>query len=121
MWKLFGYVLVALCWGFTNPFIKRATEGIDNVQSNSFIETTFKRIWFLLKPSFIIPLVFNLMGSSFYYYFLGDVELSKAVPITNSLTFVMTLVSGVLFQEYFSTRTMFGMLLVVCGALLALF
>ncbi|RKP33359.1 hypothetical protein BJ085DRAFT_24971, partial [Dimargaris cristalligena] len=61
----------------------------------------------------------NLSGSMVYYYTLGKSDLSLAVPITNSLTFVFTALAGYLLGEDIgSKKTWLGMSLVVAGVAL---
>ncbi|KAJ1967853.1 hypothetical protein IWQ62_001592 [Dispira parvispora] len=113
-----GFILVALCWGFTNPFIKRGTVGLENVpRYDRWWKQTLAETWFLLtRWQYIVPLAINLSGSMVYYYTLGKSDLSLAVPITNSLTFVFTAFAGYLLGECnYSRNTWLGMALVVLG------
>ena len=103
MEPLFGYLLVSLCWGLTNPFIKKAAERI-------------KTIWDYLDWRYLVPLGINLSGSTVYYYTLGSVPLSTAVPVTNSLSFVMTCLGGRMLGEDMGTwKTWLGIVMILLG------
>lgn len=112
-----------MAWGFTNPFIKRATKGLSQVSekysNSSFLEKHLQELKFLCTFSFLVPFLINLSGSFIYYITLGDSNLTLAVPVCNSLTFALTGVAGVLLGEDFGSRnTLFGMFLVILGVLL---
>ena len=120
---LTSLLLVSLAWGFTNPFIKRSTKGLSQVSaeySNSpYLVKLFHELKFLCKLDFLVPFLINLSGSFIYYITLGDSNLTLAVPISNSLTFALTALSGVVLGEDFGSRnTILGMILVIFGVLL---
>ncbi|KAJ1667749.1 hypothetical protein EV178_001217 [Coemansia sp. RSA 1646] len=116
----FGFVLTALCWGFTNPFIKRGSEGIEKIKKGSWIAQTFAETWFLFTNwKYVVPLAINLSGSAVYYYTLSSADITIAVPITNSLTLIFTILAGVLVGEKPPTKKeMFGMSCIVLGVAL---
>lgn len=92
--------LVALCWGFTNPFIKNGSKGLENIKRSSWLSQAAAEYWYLFtRWQYVLPLVLNLCGSVVYYYTLGKADLSLAVPITNSLTFIFTTLAGILLGE----------------------
>ncbi|OUM60704.1 hypothetical protein PIROE2DRAFT_46020, partial [Piromyces sp. E2] len=116
--NIIGFILVALCWGFTNPFIKLGTKGIEEVdQKYTGIERTIRRtIWLLTRWQYIVPLAINLSGSLVFYYTLGTADLSLAVPISNSLTFAFTTIAGKFVGEPFGgARSYFALGLVIAG------
>ena len=49
--NIIGFILVALCWGFTNPFIKLGTKGVEEVEKKyTGWERTFRKtIWLLTR------------------------------------------------------------------------
>ncbi|KAJ2571844.1 hypothetical protein IW140_001193 [Coemansia sp. RSA 1813] len=120
MESCFGFVLTALCWGFTNPFIKRGSEGIEKIKKGSWIAQTFAETWFLFTNwKYVVPLAINLSGSAVYYYTLSSADITIAVPITNSLTLIFTILAGVLVGEKPPTKKeMFGMSCIVLGVAL---
>ncbi|KAF9345169.1 hypothetical protein BGX26_003453, partial [Mortierella sp. AD094] len=73
--------------------------------------------WYLFtRWQYVVPLALNLCGSVVYYYTLGKADLSLAVPITNSLTFIFTTLAGILLGESIgSPRSWLGMAMVVLG------
>ncbi|CAG8661066.1 6600_t:CDS:2, partial [Paraglomus brasilianum] len=95
-----GFILVAVCWGFTNPFMKKGSAGLENIKQETWLRQTLAEIWFLVtRWQYIVPLILNLSGSVVYYYTLGQADLSLAVPITNSLTFIFTTLAAALLGE----------------------
>ncbi|KAG0336250.1 hypothetical protein BG000_006771 [Podila horticola] len=112
-----GFILVALCWGFTNPFIKNGSKGLENIKRSSWLSQAAAEYWYLFtRWQYVLPLVLNLCGSVVYYYTLGKADLSLAVPITNSLTFIFTTLAGILVGESIgSPRSWLGMTMVVLG------
>ncbi|KAJ2159609.1 hypothetical protein GGF46_002893 [Coemansia sp. RSA 552] len=115
-----GFILTALCWGFTNPFIKRGSEGIERIKRDSWIGQTLAETWFLFTNwRYVLPLAINLSGSAVYYYTLSSADITMAVPITNSLALVFTILAGVLIGEKPPSRKeALGMLCVVVGVAL---
>ncbi|GBC04480.1 hypothetical protein RclHR1_00570036 [Rhizophagus clarus] len=115
--NIIGFLLVALCWGFTNPFIKQGSRGLENIKRNNWINQTLAEIWFLItRWQYVIPLLLNLSGSIVYYYTLGQADLSLAVPITNSLTFIFTtLAANLIGEEVRNKESWIGMAVVVIG------
>ncbi|CAG8651120.1 2413_t:CDS:2 [Ambispora leptoticha] len=117
--NIIGFLLVALCWGFTNPFIKNGSAGLENIRRDTWVKQIVSEVWYLItKWQYIVPLLLNLSGSVVYYYTLGQAgqHLSLAVPITNSLTFIFTtLAAGLLGEEIGTKETWIGMSMVVVG------
>ena len=137
---LLGYLIVGLCWGVTNPFIKRATATAKVVESNTKSTelmnaksgsatsktSTFSHHFNTLKqlvsePKVFVPFFINQSGSLFYYYMLSNEPVSKAAPICNALTFIFTAITGYIFlkEEIKSPWLLaIGSLLVVAGTYL---
>ncbi|XP_076231705.1 transmembrane protein 234 homolog isoform X2 [Calliopsis andreniformis] len=102
-------LFVSLLWGVTNPFIKKGSQGLENVKSSSKYGQFFKEIKFLITTlEYIIPFIVNQCGSVLYFLTLSDTDISLATPVTNSLTFVVTAI----------TDTYIGMTLVLIGTFL---
>ncbi|KAG0261194.1 hypothetical protein DFQ27_003103 [Actinomortierella ambigua] len=112
-----GFILVALCWGFTNPFIKNGSKGLEDIKRSSWLRQAAAEYWYLFtRWQYVIPLALNLCGSVVYYHTIGKADLSLAVPITNSLTFVFTALAGILLGESIgSARSWLGMTMVIVG------
>ncbi|KAJ2593624.1 hypothetical protein H4R99_006041 [Coemansia sp. RSA 1722] len=117
-----GFILTALCWGFTNPFIKRGSEGLEKIKRDSWLKQTLAETYFLFTNwKYVVPLAINLSGSAVYYYTLSSAEITMAVPITNSLALIFTLLAGTMLGEPAPTRKeLFGMFLVVSGVALCI-
>ncbi|KAH3697080.1 transmembrane protein 234 homolog [Dreissena polymorpha] len=116
----FWLTSVAFLWGFTNPFIKKGSKGIESIKRSSPIRQFLAELCFLLSNwRYLVPFLINQSGSVLYYITLASAELSLAVPITNSLTFIFTALSGHMLGEKVSSyKTVFGILLVSLGVIL---
>lgn len=120
-----GYLLVGMLWGCTNPIIKHAQansiETAKSVEENSRTKVqhvfhNLKRLF--LEPTVFLPYIINQMGSLVYYYVLSQEPVNRANPICNSLTFVITAITGyTFFGETFQHPflTFAGILLVLVG------
>ncbi|XP_076387504.1 transmembrane protein 234 homolog isoform X2 [Megachile rotundata] len=113
-------VFVALLWGVTNPFIKKGAKGLENVKASSKFGQFFKELAFLVTQlKYIIPFIINQLGSVLYFLTLGNADISLAVPVTNSLTFVITAITGWFLGEEKIHRNMYiGMILILVGTVL---
>ncbi|XP_056152119.1 transmembrane protein 234 isoform X1 [Lampris incognitus] len=114
--------LVAVLWGCTNPFLKRSTEGIENVtRSNKVLQLLAETQFLFLNFKYLVPFLLNQCGSLVYYFTLATTDLSLTVPVTNSLTFLFTLLTGKLLGEEFGgKRAIGGMLLTMVGITLCI-
>ncbi|KAJ2297321.1 hypothetical protein IWW55_004831, partial [Coemansia sp. RSA 2706] len=115
-----GFILTALCWGFTNPFIKRGSVGIERIKKGNWLMQTVAETWFLFTNwRYVVPLAINLSGSAVYYYTLSAADITVAVPITNSLALVFTILGGLLVGEPMPRgKELAGMMCIVLGAAL---
>ncbi|KAI8333394.1 hypothetical protein BC941DRAFT_357900, partial [Chlamydoabsidia padenii] len=117
--------LVAICWGSTNPLIKAGSAGLETV-SRQYPDGGFKKWlaelkYLLTRWQYVLPLALNLSGSVVYYYTLGKSDMSLAVPITNSLTFVFSLLTGLcLGEELGGKDTWIGMGLILIGVMICI-
>ncbi|XP_077869165.1 transmembrane protein 234 homolog isoform X2 [Saccoglossus kowalevskii] len=112
--------VVACLWGSTNPLIKRGSSGIEHINSSNAVCQFFSEIKFLITNwKYIVPFLINQSGSVVYYLTLASADLTLAVPITNSLTFIFTTITGKLLGEKFGNKdTYIGMLFIVIGVTL---
>uniref|UniRef100_A0A8C3A2B0 Transmembrane protein 234 n=1 Tax=Cyclopterus lumpus TaxID=8103 RepID=A0A8C3A2B0_CYCLU len=115
--ELLGLVLVSVLWGCTNPFLKRGAEGIEHVRHSDRVSQLLAEVKFLfLNLKYLVPFLLNQSGSLVYYYTLSTTELSLAVPVANSLTFLCTLFTGKLLGEEFGGKqAVAGMFLTMAG------
>lgn len=118
--EILSLLLVSVLWGCTNPLLKRGTEGIENVTKTNRISQLLAEVKFLfLNLKYLIPFVLNQSGSVVYYYTLSTTDLSLAVPVANSLTFLCTLLTGkMLGEEFGGSQAVAGMLLTMAGIIL---
>ncbi|XP_037550488.1 transmembrane protein 234 [Nematolebias whitei] len=120
--ELASLLLVSVLWGCTNPFLKKGSEGIEHVTTTSNVSQLLAEIKFLfLNLKYLVPFLLNQSGSLVYYYTLSTTELSLAVPVANSLTFLFTLLTGKLLGEEFGGKqAVAGMLLTTAGITLCI-
>jgi drug/metabolite transporter (DMT)-like permease len=122
--SLLGYLIVGICWGVTNPFIKRATmtKALENASSEGekgvaqSHRATLRQ--FCTEPRIFLPFLVNQSGSIVYYLLLSKEPISKAAPICNALTFILTAITGYVFlkEEIRSPLLLAtGSFLVLCG------
>ncbi|XP_063355889.1 transmembrane protein 234 [Pelmatolapia mariae] len=120
--ELLSLLLVSVLWGCTNPFLKRGTEGIENVTKTSNVAQLLAELRFLfLNIKYLVPFLLNQSGSVVYYYTLSTTELSFAVPVANSLTLLCTLLTGkFLGEEIGGKQAVVGMFLTMAGITLCI-
>ena len=121
--SLFGYLIVGICWGVTNPFIKKATmtkvnENVNNEAGKGLVQSHISTLrHFCLEPRIFLPFLINQSGSIVYYLLLSKEPISKAAPICNALTFILTAITGYIFLK----EEIRSPLLLVFGSFLVLF
>uniref|UniRef100_A0A3B3BVL9 Transmembrane protein 234 n=1 Tax=Oryzias melastigma TaxID=30732 RepID=A0A3B3BVL9_ORYME len=145
--ELVSLVVVSVLWGCTNPFLKRGTEGLEKVTQPNRVSQILAEIKFLfmnfkvcfininsfafkvnawlisfsVSCQYLVPFLINQAGSVFYYYTLSTTDLSLAVPVTNSLTLLCTLLTGKLLgEELGGKNAVLGMILTVTGVSLCI-
>lgn len=113
----FWLFFVSLLWGSTNPLIRKGSKGIEEIHRSSRIQQFFAEVIFLASNwKYIVPFLLNQCGSVVFYLTLASVDLSIAVPITNSLTMLITtLVGQALGEGRINAGTFLGMILVIAG------
>ncbi|KAJ2130048.1 hypothetical protein EV180_003979, partial [Coemansia sp. RSA 518] len=98
----------------------RGSMGIEKIKRGNWVMQTLAETWFLFTNwKYVVPLAINLSGSAVYYYTLSSADITIAVPITNSLALVFTILGGMLVGERPPTRTeLIGMSCIVLGVAL---
>uniref|UniRef100_A0A8D2KXT0 Transmembrane protein 234 n=1 Tax=Varanus komodoensis TaxID=61221 RepID=A0A8D2KXT0_VARKO len=114
-------ILVAALWGGTNPFLKRGTEGLEQVRRKSQPIQLLAEMKFLcLNYKYVVPFALNQCGSLVYYLTLASADLTLAVPFCNSLALMFTLATGkVLGEAIGGARAALGMVLTALGVALS--
>ncbi|XP_046684432.1 transmembrane protein 234 homolog isoform X1 [Homalodisca vitripennis] len=109
--------LVGLLWGVTNPLIKKGSAGVSKVEGGNVFVRFFKDIkFFVTNWKCMIPFLVNQSGSVLYYFTLKSANLTFAVPITNSVAFLVTAITGwCLGESAPKPRTILGSSLIVLG------
>ncbi|CAI5727376.1 unnamed protein product [Peronospora effusa] len=116
---LVSFVFVGALWGCTNPFIKLGSN--DHImytrKDNSIGEYVNQLVGLVKNWQFVLPFLLNQSGSVAYVYLLSSTDISNAVPICNSLTFVFTAITSRLLGEKLQrpASTYTGMLLILLG------
>ena len=120
LWEASLFVLVGLLWGATNPFLKRESAGIEKVQhSNKILQFLLELKFLALNWRYVVPFLVNQLGAVLYYLTIGKADITLAVPITNSLTFLFTTLFGWFLGEPSASRlTLLGGAMVTCGVVL---
>nr|XP_054771964.1 transmembrane protein 234-like [Lytechinus pictus] len=115
-------VVVAILWGGTNPFLKREGAGIESVKhKNAVVQFLFEMKHLFLNWKYLLAFLINQSGSVVYYLTLASADLSMVAPITNSLTLIVTTLTGkVLGERIGGTETYIGMGLVISGVTICL-
>uniref|UniRef100_A0A3Q4B6H3 Uncharacterized protein n=1 Tax=Mola mola TaxID=94237 RepID=A0A3Q4B6H3_MOLML len=115
--ELLSLLLVSVLWGCTNPLLKRGAEGIEHVTKTNRAAQLLAEVKFLfLNLKYLVPFLLNQCGSLVYYYTLSTTDLSLAVPVANSLTFLCTMITGKLLGEEFGGKqAVMGMFLTMAG------
>lgn len=110
------FVVVGLLWGATNPLLKRGSAGIEDVKHPNAIVKFLLELKFLVSTwKYMLPFVVNQLGAVLYYTTIGRADITLAVPITNSLTFLFTTLFGHLLGEPTTSHSLAGTLLVMAG------
>nr|KAF6445402.1 transmembrane protein 234 [Molossus molossus] len=74
-----------------------------------------------LNIEYLIPFFLNQCGSLLYYFTLASTDLTLAVPLSNSLSIIFTLIVGkVLGEDIGGKRTFAGMVLTMTGITLCI-
>lgn len=95
-----AFVVVGFLWGATNPLIKRGSVGIDAiVADNKFTRILLELKFMVTRWQYILPFLLNQCGSVLYVFALQTSELSVAVPIANSCSFLFTAVAALCLGE----------------------
>lgn len=117
------FVIVGFLWGATNPLIKRGSTGIQNIQTDSKLKNFYFELKFLVtRWQYILPFLLNQFGSLLYVYLLQNSELSLAVPIANSCTFIFTALMAMCLNEQMPNKLSFiGMLLIAIGIIICVY
>ncbi|XP_076841821.1 transmembrane protein 234 [Brachyhypopomus gauderio] len=110
-------IVVAALWGATNPLLKKGSEGLEQVRKGNKVSQFLAEVKFLiLNIKYLLPFLLNQSGSVMFYLTLATTELSLAVPVVNSLSFLFTMLAGKLLGEDFGgKRAVLGMLLTMVG------
>lgn len=119
---MLALVLVAALWGGTQPLLKRASVGLQQVQERNWARQLLQEMKTLfLNPEYLMPFLLNQSGSLLYYLTLASTDLTLAVPICNSLAIVFTLIVGKLLgEDVGGKREVAGMVLTVTGITLCI-
>jgi drug/metabolite transporter (DMT)-like permease len=109
-------LITALIWGVTDPLMKKFGS---LPKHQSWISDLLP---FLANWKYALTFGVNQLGSVTFLWTLNQVALSYAVPVTNSLKFLITVITGqILGEAAISRQCLFGILLIFCGISLQLY
>uniref|UniRef100_A0A4W2EBQ7 Transmembrane protein 234 n=1 Tax=Bos indicus x Bos taurus TaxID=30522 RepID=A0A4W2EBQ7_BOBOX len=98
--QVLALVLVAALWGGTQPLLKRASSRLQQVHERTWARQLLQEMKTLfLNPEYLMPFSLNQCGSLLYYLTLASTDLTLAVPISNSLAIIFTLIVGKVLGE----------------------
>lgn len=128
---MFGYLLVSVLWGCSNPFIKHAQamkfgQPINDEEDKghkSIFHGLLSGLYSFTDMRVFIPFIVNQTGSIVFYFLLSSEPVSIASPVCNSLTFVVTAVTSyAIFNEVVRHPFMLivGTVLIICGTSLCM-
>ena len=110
---LIGIAVTALIWGITDPLMKKF--GSQPIIQNWLTNL----IPFLSNWKYTLTFVTNQLGSATFLWTLNRTHLSLAVPVTNSLKFLITFITGqALGEAKIKSRGFIGLTLVFIGVIL---
>jgi len=112
--------IVAFLWGSTNPLLKYYSKGVESVGKKGKLPVFIAEFLFLFSNvKYLLSFLLNQSGSILYYITLANADLTLAVPISNSLTFIFTAISSRLLfkEEYLNLETICGMFFIVTGVM----
>lgn len=125
---LIGIIVTALCWGITDPLLKyfgtpRKNTDEQSEKNYGFFYGLICDILGLLKNwKYLLTFVVNQIGSALFVWTLSQSQVSLAIPITNSLKFIITFCTGQLLGERRPSKTsLFGLTLIIIGILFQLY
>lgn len=118
--KVISYLFVGSLWGITNPFLKQGAQLHSpplETKDSSIFQKSFNSLQKFLRPSICLPILINQMGSVAFYFLLATDDISIAVPLCNSLTFVFTGITGWILGERIHQPMLFilGVIFVLIG------
>nr|XP_045754170.1 transmembrane protein 234 [Mirounga angustirostris] len=114
--QVLALVLVAALWGGTQPLLKRASSRLQQVHERTWARQLLQMKTLFLDTEYMMPFFLNQCGSLLYYLTLASTDLTLAVPISNSLAIVFTLIVGKVLGEDIGGKGAFtGMVLTVVG------
>mgnify|MGYP001085287169 CR=1 FL=1 len=97
-------IIAGAIWGATNILLKKGTNYNLGFKALPEFLNSF------LHPYFLVPYLLNQSGSLIFYWQLGQIPLKVAVPVVNSIAFIIP----VLFDSR-TTNTFIGTALVILG------
>ncbi|KAH8384889.1 hypothetical protein KR093_011429 [Drosophila rubida] len=115
---------VGLLWGVTNPFIRLGSQGIESITDSGSRYRNFLAELRMIgsRLSYWIPFGLNQCGSLLYVWTLQSANITIAVPVANSLSFVFTAITGYLLGEQQPGKNIIiGTLLICFGSILMIY
>nr|XP_034358789.1 transmembrane protein 234 isoform X3 [Arvicanthis niloticus] len=91
--QVLALVLVAALWGGTQPLLKRASSGLQQVHEQTWVRQLLQEMKTLfLNTEYLMPFLLNQSGSLLYYLTLASTA-CKAVLIIKALEYLLSIFS----------------------------
>ncbi|XP_055979449.1 transmembrane protein 234 [Sorex fumeus] len=120
--QVLALVLVAALWGGTQPLLKRASSRLQQVREPTWARQLLQEVKTLFSNTeYLLPFFLNQCGSLLYYLTLASTDLTLAVPISNSLAIIFTMIVGkILGEDIGGKGALAGMMLTMTGITLCI-
>uniref|UniRef100_A0A7E4VTL3 Transmembrane protein 234 homolog n=1 Tax=Panagrellus redivivus TaxID=6233 RepID=A0A7E4VTL3_PANRE len=119
--QMFAIIGVSLLWGITNPFIARGTKSATRPPPDTaiWLRPLLELHCFVSNWRFALPFVLNQLASLLFMALVVNLPLTFTVVSVNSLTFLITAITGVYIGEgKLSAHTIVGCILVLVGVII---
>jgi len=109
--------ITGIIWGVTDPLMKKFSN-----YPSSHLYGLSNLLPFLGNWQYALAFGTNQLGSVSFLWTLNQTSLSFAVPITNALKFLITLITGNLLGENnLNQKSIVGLSLIFCGITLQIY
>lgn len=120
-----GMLITSLLWGITDPLLKKfgadqpVLEQQNQVRFGVINRFFGELLCYLTNWKYLATFSANLIGGLTFLWTLNHCDLSSAVPVTNSLKFLFTFLTGHFFlaenYQLARVKTVLGLILILTG------
>ncbi|VWU51786.1 conserved protein, unknown function [Hepatocystis sp. ex Piliocolobus tephrosceles] len=113
------YIVVGFLWGFSNVYLKKGCIKNEKKKKSKNIDDSMLSM--LSNINFITSYFLNNIGSVLYYYLLYKSDISLAMPLANTSSFIFTYITEVIIlKKKVSYKSALGLVLICAGLFLCL-